>query len=279
MKHSNSLKNRKYAILFSLFISVFSFSQSKRFFYDAVFKIDTLGTVKRDIVVLELNKNDNMFFSNEYLVTDSINKINKDNTVFAYPKFTEVVKFNKKNDDFIFIKNLSMNYYEFNYQIKLNWNLTGEKKEMGNYNVEKATAKYGGRNWIAWFCADLPFPYGPYVFNGLPGLILDIYDDQNIFKFSFIQNKNFPDDLNSYKIFESLFSDRKIKIKREDWKKILISFYQNPIPEYKSGNAVMMKDSGKEYTAEDYRGLEKQIQNQIRKFNNPIELDNKINYK
>ncbi len=255
-------------------------AQSKRFYYEVNFKLDSAGKYPRkDIVVLEINKNSNIFMSNEYIVTDSLNHIHKDNQNFAYPKFTEIVEYKKSDNSFNFIRNLSMNYYQFNAEKKINWKVSDEKKKIGNFNVTKATADFGGRKWTAWFCAEIPFPYGPYVFYGLPGLILEIADDNENYHFSFIQNKNYKTELNSQNIIKNLFEDRKINIKEKDWKTIQLNYYQNPIPEYKSGEAYMQKEDGSKYTANDYRDLEKNLQKQIKILNNPIEISEKVDYK
>lgn len=60
-------------------------------------------------------------------------------------------------------------------------------KKNGQFNLQKATARYGGRNWIAWFTEEIPISEGPYKFNGLPGLIFEIYDDKENYKFTLQQ--------------------------------------------------------------------------------------------
>ena len=272
---------KKSNLIIVLLLSTFTLftAQSKRFYYELNFKRDTLGTNAKEIMVLEINKNTNIFLSNNYIVTDSLNEINKNNVIFAYPKFKQVVEYIKSDGSFNFINNLSMHYYEFNAKKKINWKILNEKKTIGSFNAVKATAEYGGRIWTAWFSPDIQFPYGPYVFYGLPGLILQVFDDANNYNFSFIQNKNYNSELNSENFIKKLFGDRKFNIQEKDWKKIQFNYYNNPIPEYKNGEAIMMEESGENYTSIDYRNLEKKIQNQIKIFNNPIELSEKINYK
>ncbi len=51
-------------------------------------------------------------------------------------------------------------------------------KKVQNYTLQKATTGFGGRNWTAWFCKDIPFNEGPFKFRGLPGLIFEIQDDK-----------------------------------------------------------------------------------------------------
>jgi GLPGLI family protein len=56
------------------------------------------------------------------------------------------------------------------------WQLKNDTTSIMGYKVQKATCKFGGRNWIAWFCPDLPYNDGPYKFHGLPGLIVKVND-------------------------------------------------------------------------------------------------------
>lgn len=62
-----------------------------------------------------------------------------------------------------------------------NWVLTKEKKKIVNFNCIKATTRFRGRNYIAWFTEDVPIQNGPWKFCGLPGLIVKINDDKLIF--------------------------------------------------------------------------------------------------
>ncbi len=38
-----------------------------------------------------------------------------------------------------------------------------------------------GRNYSAWYTFELPLPFGPYKFGGLPGMIVQIQDDEGQF--------------------------------------------------------------------------------------------------
>lgn len=274
-----NLLKKNNCILFFIFFSITFSAQTKRFYYGVSFKLDTAGSIiKKDIVVLEINKKSNIFMSNEYIIADSLSNNNKKDKNFAYPKFKQVIEYHKFDDSFDVINNLSMNYYQYNIKAKINWTISNEKKKIGNFDVTKATTEYGGRSWTAWFCQSIPLPYGPYLFYGLPGLILEVVDDKENYHFTFIQNKNYDTELNSDNIIKKLFDDRKVNIKEKEWQKIQLNYYENPISEYKAGKAYIMKDDGTEYTMNDYRNLEKSIQNQIKKFNNPIELDNAVKY-
>lgn len=66
----------------------------------------------------------------------------------------------------------------------ISWQLINEFKIIGKYKCQKAISKKYGRTWTAWFTKDIPFPFGPYKFNKLPGLILEVYDEKKDYIFS-----------------------------------------------------------------------------------------------
>jgi len=49
--------------------------------------------------------------------------------------------------------------------------------------AQKATTSFAGRQYIAWFTPEIPVPDGPYKFNGLPGLIIEIADLKDHYHF------------------------------------------------------------------------------------------------
>ncbi len=59
----------------------------------------------------------------------------------------------------------------------LEWTVTDSTKSIGSWVVQKATCSFRGRNYTAWFTAEIPLSYGPWKFSGLPGLVLEVYDD------------------------------------------------------------------------------------------------------
>jgi GLPGLI family protein len=128
-----------------------------------------------------------------------INK-NLDKSIFLYGKNESE---NKKNDDG---KNIVLQYKSserfnffdfsineliskekvFNEEYLINekvpailWNLELDEKEIGNLKVKKATTFYRGRNYTAWYSLEYPIKFGPWKFQGLPGLIIEIYDESN----------------------------------------------------------------------------------------------------
>ncbi len=64
---------------------------------------------------------------------------------------------------------------------ELKWVVGNESKKIAGYNCIKATTSYRGRKWNAWFAPDIAVPFGPWKLHGLPGIILEAYDDTEMF--------------------------------------------------------------------------------------------------
>lgn len=59
---------------------------------------------------------------------------------------------------------------------QIRWTLVEGDTVVANVACRKAVCRYAGRNYIAWYAESIQMPYGPYIFGGLPGLIMCIYD-------------------------------------------------------------------------------------------------------
>ena len=67
---------------------------------------------------------------------------------------------------------------------QIDWKLQEGDSIILGVNCSKATCEFGGRKWTAWYSADYPIFYGPYLFDGLPGLIFLLEEDKGNFKFT-----------------------------------------------------------------------------------------------
>lgn len=76
--------------------------------------------------------------------------------------------------DYIGGKNLFLIQDTYNH---LHWNITSETKNIAGYECIKAITKFRGREWTAWFTPEIPLPYGPWKLHGLPGLIIETYNE------------------------------------------------------------------------------------------------------
>jgi len=69
---------------------------------------------------------------------------------------------------------------------QLNWSFETGTKEILGYACQLATVSYSGRVFSAWFTSEIPFNNGPYIFGGLPGLILELYDADCEYNFKLV---------------------------------------------------------------------------------------------
>ncbi len=75
-----------------------------------------------------------------------------------------------------------MHTYKEDHSI-MAWQILNEQKNISGYQCQKATTHYAGRNYTAWFTTEIPYLDGPYKFQGLPGFIVKVMDDQKHFVF------------------------------------------------------------------------------------------------
>ena len=67
----------------------------------------------------------------------------------------------------------------------IKWQITGDTATYGDLHCQKAIGHFKGRDYIAWFCPDLPLHVGPWELTGLPGVIVEAYDTKKDVQFLF----------------------------------------------------------------------------------------------
>ncbi|MEE1943945.1 GLPGLI family protein [Pedobacter sp. KR3-3] len=133
------------------------------------------------------------------------------NAPFKPVSFQDYYFFVKEN--LFFIKEKIYNEYlaEENAP-KINWTTTKDTASFSGIACKKATAYFKGRNWIAWYAPELPFQSGPWKLNGLPGLIVEAYDDKQQVQFHFAgMDKVTEANTNS----DSFFYEKDIKLPKD----------------------------------------------------------------
>lgn len=78
---------------------------------------------------------------------------------------------------------------------RMNWKITDEKKKIGKFICKKAITDFRGRNYTAWFTPEIAVQFGPWKLNGLPGLILEAYDNKNNV-FWYFKSIEYPSNIN-----------------------------------------------------------------------------------
>jgi GLPGLI family protein len=82
-------------------------------------------------------------------------------------------------------------YYTAESKTKINWLLLNETKKISSFECKSATCTFRGRKYLAWYAPDLPLPFGPWKLQGLPGLILEAYDENEEIYYHF-KSVEFP---------------------------------------------------------------------------------------
>ena len=155
---------------------------------------------------------------------------------------------------------------------KLNWEIFPEKSKIGTFEVQKATVNYGGRNWIAWFASEIPIQDGPYIFHGLPGLIIKISDNENNYIFSLTEIKASEGDIT--------YRTKSSELTWEQFEKLSENYYSDPFATLKSmGIPIKVDDGNGNGVTPDLKILSDQMKKKIKENNNPIELNHKIDYR
>ena len=70
---------------------------------------------------------------------------------------------------------------------RIDWVITNETKQINKFLAYKATGDFRGRKWISWFTPDLPYSFGPWKLNGLPGVILLAYDSEQRYSYQLVE--------------------------------------------------------------------------------------------
>jgi GLPGLI family protein len=108
----------------------------------------------------------------------------------------------------------------------INWKLSNEKKVVSGYSCQKATGDFGGRTFEAWFTTDLPYAFGPWKLNGLPGLILYASDTKKEISFVCKELTKNEDPEELVKPFMSV--GRSVEVKPKEYNKVASMFASDP---------------------------------------------------
>lgn len=274
----------KFRVLLILLIISFNLkSQNQRFLYEYKSIPDSLhrDNIESELMALDVSEKFSKFYSYNNYKYDSISKSNIDKEISD-----SNLKIKKSKNSYIIIKDypdftisLISRIGQTKYNVKdertLKWNILSENDVLGNFKIQKAETKFAGRKWMAWFTTEIPIQEGPYKFRGLPGLILKISDNTNSHSFVLvgIQKLNNINSKTDNFVFD--FGTNQ-NISQEKYKQILEGFRKDPNKAIRQTLSDMseINDNGKMVNKNDYlREREKRIKEEMKKSNNPLELD------
>lgn len=70
------------------------------------------------------------------------------------------------------------------------WTITQDTKQLMGLDCQKATTRFKGRDYEAWFSTQLPYSNGPWKLGGLPGLIIEVADTKREVVFAMTSFEN-----------------------------------------------------------------------------------------
>jgi len=260
--------------VFSTLSSVRSQMSEKAFYYDVVFSGDSTAVEIKgnDSMVLWTNGSYSVFQSHlAYQLDSAKSLLIKNASSSGDVNLTELMQIinNYKKPIFKYTihKNLigrQVDFYNemfnnsFHYKDdleKFQWNIKNEFKEVLGYNCQMATTNFGGRDYIAWFTEEIPLQEGPYIFNGLPGLIMEISDTRGHYKFLLTAMETKKVDMNGLRM------NNAISTTKSEYTKTRRKYYSN-----------VQLALGERAGRVDPESL-KEVQERYNRANNPIELD------
>ncbi len=262
--------------LSALLLIGFLGAQHKSFVYELSFKLkkDSLQTAT---ALLDVENLTSIFRTADQREVDSINyKTGAGRSLSSGFENKFTVTKDLATDTTIKIIDNLRDHYTLPIEEKLHWAILSDTKKIGEITCQKATVDYGGRNWEACFAPEIPVQDGPYVFRGLPGLIIEIMDTDLDYHFSLKEIRNTAEPIPAVA--------KPLKINWKQFKKLATEYYNDPFKNMKPNSAgisakIRYVDDKGNTMEPNFQQWTVSTQQTIRAHNNPIELNQKIDYK
>ncbi len=229
---------------------------------------------------LDIDADKSVFYNRVFYINDSIFKKNGQ---FGgdFFKLSSFVSKNKKSKSVY--EWTSIHLYQIELKTIINWKIEKETRVWESKTLQKATCQYGGRDWEAWFCSEIPIHNGPYCFDGLPGLIVQLKskDDQILYDLVSLSNKKTSEKID----FIQDMMPKAIAISLQKYHQMKIKEYNNPFEYIHDGtltiseeNPLRLANGVQAHNLAELKQAEKSEKIKLEKENHPILLDFKIKY-
>ncbi len=245
------MKNLLLGLLTVFSIAINAQESANKFFYELTYapNKDSLQKKVKTMTILDITKDKSTYKDYLMVSQDSILKIEveamqKSGTYkdlsksIKQPKFAHKVYKMYPAMDIIYSEQILQDQVSYKDNIALNWKIDSEKKKIGEYDTQKATLDFGGRKWTAWFSTDLPFQDGPYKFYGLPGLIVQIGDDEGSYTWKLEGNKkvdNYEEESYSEKLQKQFGQgNKKLEVSKERFETLYDAYKKDPFGSIRS---------------------------------------------
>ena len=197
----------------------------KKCLYRYVYLNDTLtGKTKNDLLILQIGKEVSKCYSYYTFQSDSLRRTpdgakvwselfrratEKDGIYGDFPhvRMSTYVYKNYPTGQMTITDRISLQDYCYVDSLHTQTRTMGDStREVLGYMCQQATADFRGRRWTAWFATDIPISDGPWKLGGLPGLILEAYDEGQQHMFTAVGLERVKDELI---IFNRPFGDNR----------------------------------------------------------------------
>lgn len=266
----------KYSLLKTILISLILllpcsyFAQNYQIIYEVKFKpIKENDDYLKEYMVLKTIKGQSSFYNLNKEKIDSL--VDKNNFKALSSITSSLLRLKVSKNLAKDYSNIGVTFNQFNYWYK--------EKDLQYYNLKKydiykdyttteAFTNFGKRKWHVLYTSDIPITAGPYVFSGLPGLVIKAESTDGDYMFEVIEVKKIND--------TPLFTEKKENIKKEKLMKNIDDFIKDPASHrinFKNdiGDSFIYEFNGAR--DESYNSANESIKNILQKFNNYPDKD------
>jgi len=246
------------------------FGQNYQIIYEVRFKpLKQSDSFAKEYMSLKIINGQSIFYNlNKEKIDSLVNENNFKDVAFITSSFLR----------FKIFKDLSKNHYivggnfnQFNYWYKENNIKYYNIKKFGKYNdyiTHEAFANFGKREWKLLYTHDIPINDGPYVFSGLPGLVIKAESFDKDYCFELIEIKKLNE--------QSEITNSKENIRKEKLIKDINDFMNDPAAhhiKFKNDLGDSFNYEFKGVKDKNYETTNEYLQKIINQFNNYPDKD------
>lgn len=197
----------------------------------------TEGNLKRDSLYLLLRENK----TSRYDAMEKMRELNK------VARFPFIISKNYDSKEIMHHDVIATSNFKYLDNPNLDWQISEEIKFFLNYQCQRAEVSFAGRKYIAWFTNEIPISDGPYLFQGLPGLIIAIEDTKKQHVFELSSFTSFVMSQNQQRYQDGLYkNDRYNETTKENFQIAKKNYFENPEAFMEAqGVVVLSKDAPK----------------------------------
>lgn len=242
MKHKY-FKITMYTCLFFLFSTYAGFAQQivdstkfrASYEYSYITNPQQSEYAKKDLMYLDIGEKTTKFYSRYNQIRDSVMLEGIQQGLSPYDileknrslkKGVKSVVYKLMTDKKIYVTEGLVNNYCYEEKLSIpNWKVSQKKKEISGYHCNEATTNYLGRKWTAFFTNEIPLNHGPWKLWGLPGLIVEAFDEDEYFHFLLQGFETFPHKTPLVKIKETTDGKPYAVITKKEFQELEKLFY------------------------------------------------------